>query len=119
MKVYDPVVVGWGLDWWYMDVLSPGIEGKVAIVDEISCINPVDRTKGGQREIDLLQSTPERVKNWKRIREQYNIRSHASGLMEFGAIKSPLGFSSIFRAFKIILIQVICKLGRNEQNLVS
>ena len=117
MKVYDPKLIGWGIDWWYLDFLAPGIKGKVAIIDKISCVNPTDRMKGGRREIDSLQETPERIKNWEKIKEQYNIRSEAWGTMEFDSIKSPLDLSNIIRAITILSIQVICKWGRKIKNL--
>jgi len=112
MKIYDPILIGWGVDWWFLDLLAKGINGKVAIVDEISCINPHDRTKGGQRGIDILQDTPTRIKNWEKIKEQYNIRSEEKGAMEFNSIKNPSYFSSIFRAIKLYLILTTCFLLR-------
>ncbi len=86
MKVYDPVLVGWGTDLWFMEVLGPDAEGKVAVVDEISCINPHDNTKGNQREIDLLQKTPDRIKNWKKIKEKHNLQNDLGGFIEYGSI---------------------------------
>ena len=86
MSVYDPVLVGWGVDLWFMEVLAPDIEGKVAVVDEISCINPFDETKGNQREIDLLQKTPDRIKNWKKIKEKYKLKNDLGGFIEYGSI---------------------------------
>jgi hypothetical protein len=87
MQVYDPSLVGWGINWWYMDVLGPDLNGKVAVVDAITCLNPYDYTKGGCREIDKLQSTVERVATWKRIRAQHNIRSQGHGTVEYGALR--------------------------------
>ncbi len=87
MKVYDPVLVGWGTDLWFMEVLGPDLEGKVAIVDEISCVNPHDSSKGDQREIDQLQMTSERIKNWKMIIEKYNLQNDSRNFVEYGFVK--------------------------------
>lgn len=84
MEIYNPKLVGWGIDYWYMHLLEPGIKGSVAVVDKISCINPHDKTKGGQREIDRLQATDERIKNWTVMKEKHRIpeRKH----IEYDAI---------------------------------
>ncbi|MBT7084620.1 MAG: hypothetical protein HN737_08270 [Desulfobacterales bacterium] len=116
MKVYDPVLVGWGIDWWYLDSLKPDIKGKVAIVDKISCINPYDWMKGGQREIDLLQDMPTRIKNWKSIKEQHHI-SEEQGTVEFDFIKNPFSFSNVIRAITIYSINVAYKFVKNNQKL--
>ena len=99
MKTYDPALIGYGVDWWYMNVLAPEINGKVAIVDEISCINPESWFKTGQREIDLLQDTPSRIKNWERIKERHNIEVREPTVFDF--IKNPLSLSNIIRIITI------------------
>jgi hypothetical protein len=104
MKVYDPALVGYGIDYWYMDSLAPDFNGKVAIIDAISCINPQDWFKGGRREIDLLQDTPARIENWERIKRQYNIKERE--LMELDIIKNPMSISTIIRTAIIRLIRV-------------
>jgi hypothetical protein len=83
MNVYDPVLVGWGIDWWFLDLWASDIERKVAIIDEISCINPPDSMKGDHREMDLLQSETEQIRNWERIKKKYNIQSEAKGFREY------------------------------------
>ena len=91
MAVYEPEVIGWGCDWWFLEVLGNDLRGRVAIVDGITCINPHDSTKGG-REIDRLASTPERKAAWERVRDRNRIGSESRGITEYGAIvKSPLG----------------------------
>ena len=30
MKIYDPVLVGWGVDWWFLDVLGTDMKDKIA-----------------------------------------------------------------------------------------
>jgi hypothetical protein len=91
LRVYDPVLVGWGMDWWFLQVLGPDLAGKVAVVDQIPCINPHDRRRpGGQREIDQLQTTAERRRIWEQVRLKYNITSEAKGFQEYGFVPAPL-----------------------------
>jgi len=118
MKGYDPVLVGFGVDWWYMDSLTPESIGKVAIVDEISCINPKDCTKGGQREIDRLQDKPTRIENWKRIKEQRNV-SELPEFIEFDSITSPLSFSKVIHAITIYSFIVVNRCVRITKKLIN
>jgi hypothetical protein len=110
LKVYDPLLVGWGIDWWYSSLLPRDIKGKVAIIDRISCINPRDKIKGNQREIDLLQDKPTRIKIWERIKEQHNIE--VPEIIEFGSIKSPLSFSNVIHGVTLCIIQITCECSR-------
>ncbi len=56
MKVYDPVLVGYGCDWWFIDSMGDDIAGKIAVVDEVTCVNPwILMKKGNGREIDRLR----------------------------------------------------------------
>jgi hypothetical protein len=73
MRVFDPVLAGTGTDWWFMQSLGENIEGKVAIVDAITCVNPTDRTKGGVRECDRLNTEAERTAAWQRVRARYGV----------------------------------------------
>jgi hypothetical protein len=86
MSVYDPALVGWGIDWWFLHELGPDLAGKVAIIDEVICINPHDSTKGGQREIDLIETKRERMARWKEFKTRYQIRTEAGGTVEFGQL---------------------------------
>ena len=100
MKVYDPELIGYGVDYWYIDALGPDINGKVAIVDDIFCVNPHDRDKGGQREIDLLQPEAERIKSWERIKNHYRIQERKA--MRFGSIQRPVNISTLFEVLTIL-----------------
>jgi hypothetical protein len=82
MKVYDPVLIGWGIDWWYLHVMGTDLRGRAAIIDAIPCINPHDGTKG-TREIERLQATSKRKALWHQIRDKYQIDSEARGPIEY------------------------------------
>jgi hypothetical protein len=86
MRVFDPVLFGIGTDWWFMDSLGKDkdIDGKVAIVDAITCINPWDRSKGGVREFDRLQSQSDSELVWDMVRAKYGVDRRP--LRQFGRI---------------------------------
>ena len=54
MNIFDPApLIEWGIDWWFLETLGASLGGHTAVIDAVSCINPLDSTKGGgQREID-------------------------------------------------------------------
>lgn len=89
MAVYDPELIGWGCDWWFLDAMGSDLQGHVAVVDAVTCVNPHDSTKAAGREIDRLAPTSERQEVWARIRERYQIQSESRGVHEYGAIPRP------------------------------
>jgi len=92
MAVYDPELVGYGTDWWFLHTLGAELDRRVAIVDEVTCINPYDRTKGGRREIDTLQSHEKRKEVWEKLKARHGLDEQGRKQVEFGRIRqSPLG----------------------------
>ncbi len=73
MEVYDPSVVGWGVDFWFAHHLGAEREGRMAIIDAVPCVNPRNAQKGGQRVIDTLQDTPTRIAHWQRVQQAQGI----------------------------------------------
>jgi hypothetical protein len=82
MAVYDPELVGYGIDWWLLKSLGE-LEGHVAIIDEIPCMNPHDRSKGGKREIDQLQSKAQRQQVWERMKARYGLDEQQRQQLEY------------------------------------
>jgi hypothetical protein len=82
MAVYDPVLVGWGCDWWFLHTMGVESKGHIAVVDEISCLNPRDQIKGG-REIDKLQPAAVRAATWARVKAQQGIRIDELPMVEY------------------------------------
>ena len=89
MAVYDPELIGWGCDWWFLEAMGEDLRGRVAVIDSITCVNPHDATKG-RREIDHLMPAIERKAIWDRLKKKYNIRGEDRGMYEYGAISKPL-----------------------------
>ena len=74
MKEYEPEVESFGIDWWFLHTLSD-LEGRVAIIDEITCTNPHDYFKEGLgQEIDFCDSPNERIRAFERVRQQKGIK---------------------------------------------
>ena len=57
---------------------------RVATVDAITCVNPMDRTKGGSRECDRIESESESALVWDIVRAKYGVDRHPH--REFGRI---------------------------------
>lgn len=92
MAVYDPELVGYGVDWWFLHTLGTELDNRVAVVDEVTCINPYDRSKGGVREIDTLQSHEKRKEVWERMKARYGLGERGRQHRELRRInQSPLG----------------------------
>jgi hypothetical protein len=69
MAVYDPALVGYGVDWWYLDHLGPDLSRRVAIVDDVACVNP-PRKSGS---IEAFQPRSERVRTFLEIKARHGI----------------------------------------------
>lgn len=113
LRVYDPVLVGWGIDWWFLHTIKNDIHGKVAIVDDVCCINPKDWMKKGEREIDKLSGTGERKRQWESIKEKHGIVEHEprelgrvrkSALASLNQILTLLKIRLVFKLYKFNLI---------------
>jgi len=71
MEVYDPILVGWGIDYLFLWHLNFRLTDKFAVVDRISCVNP--KTDERDREISKLQKTNVRRQTWEKFRKKNNI----------------------------------------------
>jgi hypothetical protein len=92
MGIFDPRLTGWGTDWLYLDMLGERIEGHVAIIDAVACVNPRDEVKGG-REIVRLQGTDERRATWQKVKAERGISIDEERFIEYSQfrIASPAG----------------------------
>lgn len=70
MKYYNPILVGYGVDYHYIWVLGINKEDKYAICDSISCINPITKI----RSINLLQNFNVRVRTWYKFMLENKIK---------------------------------------------
>jgi hypothetical protein len=86
MAVYDPKIIGWGTDWWYMHVIRDRVEGRVAVIDAVVCVNPDERLEGRARAIDGLQSTEKRRQLWEETASQLKIEGPKGGVRSLGSL---------------------------------
>jgi hypothetical protein len=90
MAEFDPQLIGYGEDWWFLHVLGPELSNRVAIADEVSCVNPYDRTKHGQREIDRASTHEERKAAWERIKLTHGLNEQGRAHIEYGRVNNSL-----------------------------
>jgi hypothetical protein len=65
MRVYDGSLTGWGIDFWFANILDARRRARFAVVDRVVVVNRKDEDKPGRfREIDLLQPARERQSQW-------------------------------------------------------
>lgn len=74
LNVYDPELVGWGCDYWFLDVIGNDKEkNKIGISDDVVVINSYGQNSN-DRSINKLQSEKDRIKSWLLIKETNKIK---------------------------------------------
>ena len=111
MQVYNPALVGWGIDWWYLFIFKEDIaHQKVAVIDSISCINPHDFSKNGTREINTLQKKEDRIETWEKIKKEKEIDIKEWHYEKYNQIPLPFKWHQVFDACSIFWIRSLNKL---------
>jgi hypothetical protein len=88
---YDPSLVGWGVDWWFCELIGGGSACKIAIADQIPCVNPLTRRRGGGlREIDRLQPVEERMRTWEDVKLRHHLIGERAGYVTFGLVRPSI-----------------------------
>lgn len=87
LATYEPSVIGWGVDWWFCEVLGGADDRRIAIVDEVSCVNPLTEHKGiSEREIDRLQPLADRIRAWETAKAKHRLAGESAGYRLIGSI---------------------------------
>ena len=75
MVYYDPILIGYGIDFFYMWVLGLDKEDKYAIIDSIQCINPIADVKAANtiREHNNIDNYDKEDALWFEVQKKYNI----------------------------------------------
>ena len=75
MKYYDPILIGYGIDFFYIWVLGLDKDDKYAIIDSIQCINPIADKKAPNtvREHNNITNYDKEDELWFEIQNKYNI----------------------------------------------
>jgi len=113
MESYDPILPGYGIDLWFINVIGTN-EKNIAIIDDIICTNPYDIFKRGNREIDKLVPRQTRVSIWNEIK--YNLRIDPVVPTIFSYLKQPFYklpkryFNYYFNSILNLVYRIITKL---------
>lgn len=74
MKMYDPILIGWGIDYLY--IIANGIKKQksYAIIHSIQCINPTSTNKKDKnRELLNIPNCNSRIEIWEKYANKKNI----------------------------------------------
>jgi hypothetical protein len=87
LDTYDGSLVGWGIDWWFMEMLWKAGERRAAVIDAVPCRNPHTNEKGLQvREIDVLQSAGDRAAAWAKKKKELGLQMENGGIRILGEL---------------------------------
>jgi len=85
LEVFDNRVNCCGVDCWFCHKATVEHK-KIAVVDDITCLNPYDLDKGGVREIDKLFSRKNRIDTWKKVKAENNLTFKESDFVCYGGV---------------------------------
>lgn len=88
MVAYDSKLIGWGIDYLFIQTLGINKEDKFAVIDSIPCINPHDNNKllfnkrknKDNRELHLISGVHNRAETWYKIAEKKNMKKEFHGI---------------------------------------
>lgn len=72
MTVYDPSLIGYGIDYLYIWANGLNHTNKYAIIDAITCINPYDDIKNNLRELNQIKNVHKRAQIWSDYAKRIN-----------------------------------------------
>ena len=76
MKKYDPVLIEDGVDFLISYILTRRKDyhqKRIALLDNVSCVNPHDIYKGGAREVDRVGPSFKRMGIWNKFARKHKI----------------------------------------------
>lgn len=95
LTIYDPKIAGWGVGCWSSHAIGGAENNRIAVCDEICCVNPYESTKGGTREIDKILSADNGETIWNQFAKQNQIPNDPCDFKEIARIPRP--FFSILK----------------------
>jgi len=82
MDVYDPRLVGYGIDYLFLWALDPERERAYAVIDAVTSVNPNEKYKyaaagraPGPREIEAVQALKHRRLTWEALAQEKGIKT--------------------------------------------
>ena len=76
MYYYDPVLIGWGIDYLYIWANGKNNKESYALIDSVTCINPDDSSKGGNRELLNITKSNERVQTYEKFAKKIGMKPY-------------------------------------------
>lgn len=73
MRYYDPILLGWGIDFLYIWANGNDKENSYSLIDAITCINPQDSKKSGSRELNKIKGVHQREQEWNKFKKKHAI----------------------------------------------
>jgi hypothetical protein len=74
MKIYDPVLIGWGIDFLYIWICDMNNKKRFALIDSVECINPQDNKKMNKtREMYQVNNFSNERNIWIKFSKKYEI----------------------------------------------
>jgi hypothetical protein len=77
MDRFDPELVSWGTDYFYIWVNGINFRNRYAVVDAVTCVNP-DPPPGLPREITRLGTDEKLVANFRQVARRHGVREWAT-----------------------------------------
>lgn len=74
MKFYDPILIGWGIDFLYIWANGTEKQNSYALIDAVTCVNPIDDLKGGKRELYNIDKSLSREETYKKFAQKLGIQ---------------------------------------------
>ena len=75
MKLLDYSLIGWGIDFLYIQCNGLEKEKSYAIIHKIKCINPHDHQKDNKRELAKIKNCDKREDIWKKYAKKNNFQN--------------------------------------------
>lgn len=78
MTVYDPILIGWGIDMLYIQINGINLKNKYGIIHDVKCINPHPcnkHKKTKDRELHLIPGSYIREETWKEFAKKNKFES--------------------------------------------
>lgn len=86
MDVYDPRLIAFGTDWWYLHLLKSEERSKVAVVDSIPCVNPDERLEGKASKIGQVEPVITGMEIWQEFKLDRSIEMPTGGVRTLGIL---------------------------------
>jgi len=87
MATYDPGLIAFGTDWWYLHLLTDEErETGVAVIDSVPCVNPDEWLEQKPRKIDQVEPVNKGIEIWQEFKRERGIEMPPGGVRSLGLL---------------------------------